>query len=84
MNQLIFSQASVYRLHRLANKVRAITGVRHKLSDNAGFLNLIRACAFSKDTQIKWQFSEFIGSLDNDQLQILVENGIDLGFQLAS
>lgn len=84
MNRLIFSQASVYRLHRLANKVRAVTGVRHKLADDAGLLALIRACAFSNNTQVKWQFSEFVESLAPEQVDTIIASGIDLGYRQAS
>ena len=84
MNKLIFSQSSVYRLHRLAKKVREETGTRHKLSDDSALLNLIRSCTFSENTHIKWLFREFLQSLDNLQLQSLADHGIDLGFKQAS
>ena len=84
MNKLILSQASVYRLHQLANKARTVTGERHRLADEAGLLKLIRDCAFSSNTQIKWQLANFIDSLGSDQLQALSAHGIQLGYQQAS
>ena len=77
MNKFILSQTSVYRLHRLANKVRAITGVRHKLSDDSGLIDLIQACTLSNNTQVKWQFAEFVESLSNDQKNELLAKGIN-------
>ncbi len=84
MNKLILSQASVYRLHQLANKARNLTGVRHRLADEASMLKLIRDCAFSNNHQIKFQLANFIDSLGSDQLQALSAHGIQFGFQQAS
>ena len=83
MNKLILSQASVYRLHRLANQVRKVTGVRYKLADNRGLLDLMRTCVFSENTQVRWDLADFVDSLDPDQLQSLKDNGIELSLRHA-
>jgi len=84
MNSLILSQTSVYRLHLLANKLRAVTGIRHKLSNDGALVDVLHVSSSTKNSQVKYLLAEFIDSLTSEQLKNLQSHGIELSLKQAS
>ncbi|GAB1262704.1 hypothetical protein [Aurantivibrio plasticivorans] len=79
MNKLILSQSGVYRLQQLASQVHTLTGVRHKLSDEAAMIDLLKNCAQSSDKVIQTYFAAFTSELNEDQVNSLLARGVRPG-----
>lgn len=76
MNKLILNQSGVYYLHQLANQVRAVTGARYKLSDEASRIDLIRDAAASNHQVIQTYFAAFTSVLNSAQMDLLTSMGV--------
>jgi len=71
LDTLIFSQSGVYRLQQLANQVRNVTGIRHKLSDPSDVVSLLQKCSRSNNQVIQTYYNAFTNELDAEQMQSL-------------
>lgn len=78
MDQLIFSQAAVFRLQQLANRVCQQTGTRYKLSDTAGIVSLLRESEQSQSRDIRLYYEAFVMELNKRQLDSLRIHGISM------
>ncbi len=66
--KLIFSQNSIFHLHRLSVLVAAKTGNKYRLSNLEELNALIRFCNHSENTSIARQYDTFLHSLDLETL----------------
>jgi hypothetical protein len=78
MNQVIFSQAAVFRLQQLANQVCQHTGVRYKLSDSTGVLSLLNESAHSRKTDVQTCYEAFVMELNKRQIDALLAQGVSV------
>jgi len=78
MSELIFSPSTIFRLHQLGTRFFHHSGVRHKLSSRQGITDLLRATANSRDAEITRYHAEFVESLDKQQRDALIAEGIPL------
>lgn len=78
MDNLIFSQSAIFRLHQLGSKLYQHTGIRHKLSTPQGILDLLRATALSPEKDIRACYDSFVRALDKPQINSLAAHGISL------
>jgi|GEM_PF-1118094 len=76
MKSFSLSQTGIYHLQQLANLVKQKTGVRHKLSDHADMINLLRYSSTSSDETICATYTDFTESLEDDQQGYLTARGI--------
>jgi len=76
LNKVIFSQSGVYRLQQLASRFHHITGIRHKLSDEAAMLDLLRNSAKSDHKIRQTYFAAFAKGLNEEQANKLRAKGI--------
>jgi hypothetical protein len=74
MNQVVFSQQSIFHLYRLGHIVHAKTGKRFQLSDLEQAMQLIRYCDRCKEPVIARQWRAFVGSCDEQVLDQLASN----------
>lgn len=78
MDNLIFSQSAIFRLHQLGSTHYQHSGVRHKLSTPQGILDLLRATALSQEKDIRACYDSFVRALDKTQINSLAARGISL------
>lgn len=78
MNQVIFSQAAVFRLQQLANQVCQHTGVRYKLSDSAAMLSLLNESALSRKADVRNCYEAFVMELNKRQIDALLARGVSV------
>jgi len=74
----IFSQAAVYWLQKLASAVYHQEGVRHRLSDSASLLALLRHCEASREADTIRCYREFLAILTDEQARDLAREGLQL------
>lgn len=78
MSKIIFSPAAVFRLQQTANRIYKQTGIRHKLSDTDGILNVLAEGKMSREIDIKQCYQSFLLALDDIQFDNLAKSGIPL------
>jgi len=78
MNALSFSQTAIFCLRRLVTQYYYFTGVRHRLTDEFGILDLLRNSASMTHDNVRAAYRAFLKKLDQSQLETLVALGIDL------
>ena len=76
METIIFNQASVFHLHKIANQLKALTGERHKLSDNDSIFAILNQCSTSSNRQLRLSFAHFLEQLDDSQRDALKSKGM--------
>jgi hypothetical protein len=64
MSPIIFSQESIFHLHRLSRVVQGLTGKRFKLEDDEQRSELIRYCDITENPTIHQQFQAFLSTID--------------------
>ena len=80
MNALIFSQSAIFRLQQLATQYYHHTGIRHKLAEQEGILELLQFSALVTDQTVRSAYDDFIKELNKRQLNALVEKGVTLRY----
>lgn len=83
MDKLIFSQTGVYRLQQLATQVNRHCGVRYKLSQQEGIVQLLSFASQSDNQVVRAYFAAFTNSLSSLQRDLLIERGIKLNLPNA-
>jgi hypothetical protein len=78
MGTLIFSQTAIFRLQQLGNQYYSLTGIRHKLSNQDGVMDLLRDAVLSRDGQVKVSYESFVMELNKRQIDALANNGINV------
>lgn len=78
MDNLIFSQSAIFRLHQLGSQHYHYTGIRHKLSTPEGILDLLRTTALSSEKNIRICYDAFVLELNKRQIDALAARGIAL------
>ncbi len=76
MQELLFTQASIYHLQQLASMVKQKTGVRHRLSDPKSVINLLRYSCTAADHTVNSEYNEFIATLRDEQRDYLQSRGL--------
>lgn len=85
MDNLIFSQSAIFRLHQLGSQLYHHTGIRHKLSTPQGILDLLRATSLSHEKDIRTCYDSFVMELNKRQIDALAARGVLLRHpQIAS
>lgn len=72
MNQIVFTQESIFHLYRLGHVVFGKSGARFRLAVKEDMHALIRYCDRSRDPGITRQFDAFLDSVTNDVLDNLI------------
>ena len=72
MNQIVFSQESIFHLYRLGHVVFGKSGARFRLAIKEDMNALIRYCDRSRDSGITRQFDAFLDSVSDEVLDSLV------------
>jgi hypothetical protein len=80
MNALIFSQTAIFRLQQLATQYYHHTGIRHKLAEQDGILELLQFSALVTDRTVRSAYDDFVKELNKRQINALVEKGVTLRF----
>ncbi len=80
MNTLIFSQTAIFRLQQLATQYYHHTGIRHKLAEQDGILELLQFSALVTDRTVRSAYDDFVKELNKRQINALVEKGVALRF----
>jgi len=78
MNALSFSQTAIFCLRRLVTQYYYFTGVRHRLTDEFGILELLRKSASMTHSNVRDAYRAFLKKLDQHQIDMLVAQGIEL------
>jgi hypothetical protein len=78
MNALSFSQTAILCLRRLVTQYYYFTGVRHRLTDEYGILELLKKSASMTHRNVRDAYRAFLRKLDQHQIEILVSQGIEL------
>lgn len=78
MDNLIFSQSAIFRLHQLGSQFYQLTGLRHKLSTPEGIIDLLRTAALSQEKNIRVCYDAFVLELNKRQIDALAARGIIL------
>jgi hypothetical protein len=78
VDNLIFSQSAIFRLHQLGSQFYHTCGIRHKLSTPEGILDLLRATALSREKAIRSCYDAFILELNKRQIDALATRGVSL------
>ena len=76
MKSLLYSDNAIYQLRRLSQIVYEETGVRHRLSDPASVMKLLRFSSASPVERVFEGFSSFLVELDSDQQAHLRSEGL--------
>lgn len=83
LDKLIFSQSGVYRLQQLAGQVNKHYGLRHKLSQQDGIMDLLRFSSNSTHQVVQAYFAAFTHCLNSMQRDLLKEKGVTLNLPNA-
>jgi len=78
MNALSFSQTAILCLRRLVTQYYYLTGVRHRLTDEFGILDLLQKSASMTHHNVRAAYRAFLKKLDQHQIEMLVAQGIEL------
>lgn len=78
MDNLIFSQSAIFRLHQLGSQYYHQTGVRHRLSTPHGILELLRNATTSSEKAIRTCYDAFVMELNKRQIDTLAARGVIL------
>lgn len=78
MDNLIFSQAAIFRLHQLGSQYYHHTGVRHRLSTPQGIMELLRNTTTSGERDIRTCYDAFVLELNKRQIDALAARGVIL------
>lgn len=78
MDNLIFSQSAIFRLHQLGSQFYHYTGIRHKLSTPEGIVDLLRNTAQSAEKDIRICYDAFVLELNKRQIDALGARGVVL------
>lgn len=78
MDNLIFSQSAIFRLHQLGSQFYQHTGLRHKLSTQEGIVELLRTSALSQEKNIRICYDAFVLELNKRQIDALALRGVTL------
>jgi hypothetical protein len=78
MNALSFSQTAILCLRRLVTQYYYFTGERHRLTDEFGILDLLRNSASITHRNVRAAYYAFLKKLDQQQIEMLVAQGIEL------
>jgi hypothetical protein len=78
MNALSFSKTAVFCLRHLVTQYYYFTGVRHRLTDEFGILDLLRKSASMTHRNVRAAYEAFVRKLDQHQIEMLVAQGIEL------
>ena len=78
MDTLIFSQSAIFRLQQLVSQHYHYTGVRHKLANQEGILDLLRESALITDKKVRNSYDAFVLELNKRQIDALSDRGIKL------
>lgn len=78
MDTLIFSQSAIFRLQQLVSQHYHHTGVRHKLANQEGILDLLRESALITDRKVRNSYDAFVLELNKRQIDALSDRGITL------
>ncbi len=84
MDTLIFSQTAIFRLQQLASSYYNLSGVRHKLANEVGILNLLRETASVTDRKVRSSYDAFVGELNKRQIDALSIRGVTLRTPLVA
>ena len=84
MDTLIFSQTAIFRLQQLGSHYFHYSGVRHKLADQAGILNLLMDSALVSERKVRSAYDAFVMELNKRQMDALAERGIKLRLPLRA
>jgi hypothetical protein len=78
VDNLIFSQSAIFRLHQLGSQFYHHSGVRHKLSTPQGILDLLRSTATSTEKEVRICYDAFVLELNKRQIDTLAARGVTL------
>ncbi|RYY76285.1 MAG: hypothetical protein EOO52_01870 [Gammaproteobacteria bacterium] len=78
MNALSFSQTAIFCLRRLVTQYYYFTGVRHRLTDEFGILDLLKKSASMTHSNVRAAYRAFIKKLDQRQIEMLVAQGVEV------
>jgi len=82
MDTLIFSQTAIFRLQQLGSQFYHHTGVRHRLANEGGILDLLQSSALITDRKVRGAYEAFVTELNKRQIDALSERGIRLRFPI--
>lgn len=78
MQQLIFTQSSIFHLQKLAHDMHSISGVRHKLSNENSMMKLLKKASLSQNDTVRSDLQKLADELDTQQIRTLMSHGIIL------
>jgi hypothetical protein len=78
VSNLIFSQASIFHLQKLAHHVHSSTGVRHRLSDENSMMKLLKTATLSYNEDVQQDLDAFMRDLNDKQVTTLMGRGVIL------
>jgi len=78
MNTSSFSETALFCLRRLVTQYYYFTGVRHRLTDEFGILDLLRNSASITHRNVRSAYQAFLKKLDQHQIETLIAKGIEL------
>lgn len=78
MADLIFSQASIFHLQKLAHHVHTSTGVRHRLADENSMMKLLKSATLSYNDDVQQDLQAFMRDLNEKQVTTLMGRGVIL------
>lgn len=76
MDNLIFSQAAIFRLQQLGSQYYRYTGERYKLAERRGIVDLLQSSAIIADRKVRNAYHAFLLELDRAQIEALAERGV--------
>jgi hypothetical protein len=82
MDNLIFSQTAIFRLQQLGSQYYRQSGVRHRLANENGILELLQSSAVMTDSEVRSAYDAFVMELNKRQIDALIERGIKLRFPM--
>ncbi|RYY74255.1 MAG: hypothetical protein EOO52_15475 [Gammaproteobacteria bacterium] len=84
MNALIFSQSAIFRLQQLATHYYHHTGVRHKLANEDGILELLQFSSLETNRNVRNAYDAFVNELNKRQIDALTKKGVSLRLPLQA
>lgn len=78
VQQIIFSQSSIFHLQKLAHDMHSVSGERHKLSNENSMMRLLKKASLSQDDIVRDDLQRFADNLDAKQISALMSHGIIL------
>jgi hypothetical protein len=78
MDSLIFSQIAIFRLQQLGSQYYRQSGVRHRLANENGIIELLRSSAVITERGVSGAYDAFVMELNVRQIDALAERGIRL------